>query len=218
MPARSGFRQPSQQDSGVKTRKKKKTRQESFPELATYRLHRLATLSERLIGTRYRQQFGLRMMEVGILILVGGSGPLSFKSTYTYASLEKSNASRLTAQLLEKGLLEKRVDPADQRSFYLALTPAGEKLYRELYADACARNRKWISVLPRKQQAIFLRSLERLTEHTQKLLEELGGNAFSDRVGGTRELEPPQRIILDNAAASQLYALLGTALGKERSR
>jgi DNA-binding MarR family transcriptional regulator len=197
--------------------KKKKSGQESFRQLPTYRLHRLATLSERLIGARYRQKFGLRMMEVGILILVGGSGPLSFKSTYTRASLEKSNASRLATHLLKKGLLEKRADPADQRSFYLALTAAGEKLYRGLYADAFARNRKWIGVLPPRQRAAFLRSLDLLTQHTQKLLEGLGANggavSFSDQVGETR-VEPPQRILLDTAAASQLYALLRAALGK----
>jgi len=207
---------------GMKTTKKKKSRRESFPQLATYRLHRLATLSERLIGARYRQGFGLRMMEVGILILVGESGPLSFKSTYTHASLEKSNASRLATQLLEKGLLEKRPDPADQRSFYLALTATGEKLYRELYADAVARNRKWIAALPRKQRATFLRSLDLLTQSTQKLLDELGANGGADvvvdRVGETRDPEPPQRIILDTAAASRLYAMLGAALGKEQSR
>jgi DNA-binding MarR family transcriptional regulator len=207
----------------MKTKKKDKSGEESFRELATYRLHRLATLSEQLIGTRYRQEFGLRMMEVGILILVGGSGSLSFKSTYTHASLEKSNASRLATQLLEKGLLEKRADPVDQRSFYLALTAAGERLYRQLYADAVARNRKWIAVLPRKQRATFLRSLDLLTRHTQKLLEVAsangGADTFSDRVGKTRdrEPEPPQRIILDTTAASRLYALLGAALGMERN-
>jgi DNA-binding MarR family transcriptional regulator len=215
-------RKMAQNMKKMRRRKSGEDGQEGFPQLATYRLHQLSTLSERLIGTRYRQRFGLRMVEVGILIMVGGSGPLSFKSTYTNASLEKSNASRLAAHLLEKGLLEKRVDPADQRSFYLALTAAGEKLYRELYADAVARNRKWIAVLPRKQRATFLRSLDLLTQNTQKLLEQLGANggahAFADRVGETRDLEPPQRIVLDSAAASQLYALLGTALGKEQSR
>src|SRR5215467_12506295 len=88
-------------DSGVRNPKRK----QSFQQLPSYRLHELTTLSERFIGMRYRRKFGLRMMEVGILIMVGGSGPLTFKTTYTRASLEKSNASRLATQLLEKGLL-----------------------------------------------------------------------------------------------------------------
>ena len=203
----------------MKKTKRKKPRENAkagFQALASYRLHQLSTLSERLIGTRYRDKFGLRMMEVGILILVGGVGPLSFKHAYTRTNLEKSNASRLTAQLLDKGLLEKREDPSDQRSFYLALTPAGEKLYQELYLDAAARNKQWISVLSPKQRATFLECLDVLTLHTRKLL----GTGRSpvlleDRAQEGSDLDPEQRVILDTAAASRLYAMLGAALGKE---
>jgi DNA-binding MarR family transcriptional regulator len=206
----------------MKKTKRKKPRQNakpSFQALASYRLHQLSTLSERFIGVRYRDKFGLRMMEVGILILVGGVGPLSFKTAYTKTNLEKSNASRLTAQLLDKGLLEKREDPSDQRSFYLALTPAGEKLYQELYSDAAARNKQWISVLSPKQRDIFLECLDMLTQHTRKLLQALGAGrgpgTLQDRTQEVADFEPQHRIILDTAAASRLYALLGAALGKE---
>ena len=195
-------------------------RKESFQQLASYRLHELTTLSERFIGMRYRRKFGLRMMEVGILIMVGGSGPLSFKTTYTRANLEKSNASRLATQLLEKGLLEKRDDPSDQRSFYLVLTPAGEKLYRELYADALARNEQWTAVLSDEQRAVFLTCLEMLTQHMRILLQEetdASGptGSLQGQVQDVAELELPQRIMLDHVAASQLYGLLGAALGKK---
>lgn len=209
----------------TKTKRKKpcQNAKPGFHDLASYRLHQLSTLSERLIGTRYRDKFGLRMMEVGILLLVGGAGPLSFKTAYTKTNLEKSNASRLTAQLLDKGLLEKREDPADQRSFYLALTPAGEKLYQELYLDAAVRNQQWISVLSPKQRATFLECLDLLTQHTRKLLGtgrspdllEDRTPDIEDRALGGPDLEPQQRVILDAAAASRLYAMLGAALGKE---
>ena len=101
-----------------------------FHGLASFRLHMLSNVSERLIESRYRRKFGLRMVEVGIIAEVGASGPLSFKNTYIQTDLDKGNASRLAARLLENGLLEKREDPADQRSFYLTLTPAGQKQLR----------------------------------------------------------------------------------------
>jgi DNA-binding MarR family transcriptional regulator len=162
-------RDTEQNPGGHDSRGHDPKRKPGFQQLASYRLHELTTLSERFIGMRYRRKFGLRMMEVGILIMVGGSGPLSFKKTYTKANLEKSNASRLATQLLEKGLLEKREDPSDQRSFYLALTPAGEKLYRELYMDALARNKRWTAVLSEEQRAVFLSCLEMLTQHMRML-------------------------------------------------
>jgi len=212
-------RNPGAHDSGVRHPRRK----ESFQQLASYRLHELTTLSERFIGMRYSRKFGLRMMEVGILIMVGGSGPLSFKTTYTKANLEKSNASRLATQLLEKGLLEKREDPSDQRSFYLALTPAGEKLYRELYKDALARNERWMAVLSEEQRAVFLSCLEMLTQHMRSLLQieaDAGGltATLQDQTQNVAKSELPQRIMLDHAAASHLYALLGAALGKKPDR
>ena len=209
-------RNPDPHNSRVRHPKPK----HSFQQLASYRLHELTTLSERFIGMRYSRKFGLRVMEVGILIMVGGSGPLSFKTTYTRANLEKSNASRLATQLLEKGLLEKREDPSDQRSFYLALTPAGEKLYQELYADAVARNDRWMAVLSEEQRAVFLSCLEMLTQHMRILLQEETDassptRSLQDEAQDVTKLELPQRIMLDHAAASQLYALLGAALGKK---
>src|SRR5215472_10484733 len=182
------------QNPGSRARQPK--RKQSFQQLASYRLHELTTLSERFIGMRYRRKFGLRMMEVGILIMVGGSGPLSFKTTYTRANLEKSNASRLATQLLEKGLLEKREDPSDQRSFYLALTPAGQKLYKELYEDALTRNERWMAVLSEEQQAVFLSCLEMLTQHMRSLLqEEVGASGptgtMQDKTRDGDESEPP---------------------------
>jgi DNA-binding MarR family transcriptional regulator len=143
-----------------------------FQKLPSYRLHKLASMSDRFIELRYRRKFGLRTPEVGIMAVVGASSPVSFKMTCIETDLEKSKVSRVVAQLLHKGLLKKHEDPADQRSFHLTLTAAGKKLYWAMYADAVARNEQWIAVLPKKQRAQFLASLERLMQHSQKLLEE----------------------------------------------
>lgn len=143
-----------------------------FQRLASYRLRKLASLSDQFIELRYRRKFGLRTPEVGIMAVVGASSPVSFKMTCIESDLEKSKVSRVVAQLLNKGLLKKREDPADQRSFHLTLTAAGKKMYWAMYADAVARNDQWIAALPKKQQAQFLASLERLMHHSQKLLEQ----------------------------------------------
>ena len=184
-----------------------------FHGLSSFRLHMLSNVSERLIESRYRRKFGLRMVEVGIIAEVGASGPLSFKNTYIQTDLDKGNASRLAARLLENGLLEKRDDPADQRSFYLTLTPAGEKLYGELYADAFARNQQWMAVLPKKQRDVFLSCLNLLTHHTRKLLQQelqaSGATETSDDCAQEiTDFKPSQKILVDPT-------LLRTALSKK---
>jgi len=143
-----------------------------FQRLASYRLHKLASVSDRFVELRYRRKFGLRTSEVGIMAVVGASSPLSFKMTCVETDLEKSKVSRVVAQLLNKGLLKKNEDPLDQRSFRLTLTASGRKLYWAMYADAVARNEQWIAVLPKKQRTQFLRSLELLMQHSRRLLEE----------------------------------------------
>jgi DNA-binding MarR family transcriptional regulator len=184
-----------------------------FHGLASFRLHMLSNVSERLIETRYRRKFGLRMVEVGIIAEVGASGPLSFKNTYIKTDLDKSNASRLAVRLLENGWLKKRVDPGDQRSFFLTLTPAGEKLYGELYADALARNQQWMGALTKKQRVVFLSCLDLLTRHTRELLQEelnAPGTAemLEDRAQEITDFKPSQRILVD-------AALVRTALAKK---
>lgn len=129
-------------------------------------------MSDGFVELRYRRKFGLRTPEVGIMAVVGASSPVSFKMTCIETDLEKSKVSRVVAQLLDKGLLKKQDDPADQRSFYLTLTTAGKKLYWAMYADAVARNEQWMAVLPKRQREQFLASLDRLIQHSQKLLEE----------------------------------------------
>jgi len=129
-------------------------------------------LSDRFIDLRYRRKFGLRTPEVGIMAVVGASSPVSFKLTCVETDLEKSKVSRVVSLLIDKGLLRKHEDPADQRSFYLTLTPAGKKLYWAMYADAVARNEQWMAALPKKQRAQFLAGLDRLIHHSEKLLDE----------------------------------------------
>lgn len=143
-----------------------------FQRLASYRLHKLASISDRFVDLRYRRKFGLRTAEVGIMAVIGASSPLSFKMTCIETGLEKSKVSRVVAQLLDKGLLKRRDDPSDQRSFHLALSAAGRKLYWAMYADAIVRNEQWIRVLTKRQRTAFLKSLDLLTRHSYKLLEE----------------------------------------------
>ena len=106
------------------------------------------------------------------MAVVGAANAVSFKMTCVEADLEKSKVSRVVAQLLNKGLLKKHEDPADQRSFHLGLTASGRKLYWAMYADAVARNEQWMAVLPKKQRVQFLASLDRLMQHSQRLLGE----------------------------------------------
>src|SRR5258708_17159435 len=77
-----------------------------FQRLASYRLHRLASISDRFVELRYRRKFGLRTPEVGIMAAVGGSRPLSIKITRLDNPLTESKGPHGVAQVLQQGHLK----------------------------------------------------------------------------------------------------------------
>ena len=77
-----------------------------------------------------------------------------------------------------------------------------------------------MAVLSGEQQAVFLSCVEMLTEHMRLMLQDetdanAPAGAAQDQSQTVVGLEVPQRIMLDTTAASQLYDLLGAALGRK---
>ncbi len=82
--------------------------------------------------------------------------------------LDKSNASRTVAALLEAGLVEARADPADRRRRLLALTPAGRRKMGEIHALADGQVGRALATLEPAERGtvvegmrLYARALER---------------------------------------------------------
>jgi DNA-binding MarR family transcriptional regulator len=194
---------------------------QSFRGLASFRLHMLARLSERFYEQFWQREFGLSLLECRIIGITGGFGQVTFKRACEEANLDKSHASRLVNRLIRRRLLQKVMNPSDQRSVMLALTNAGRDCHRALHACATRLADEWLSALPADGRKAFMDAMVKLTEQIRAMSEAQAGR--KSRRGGQRGAaapvvaEPLRELVVNRKMARQLYDLLGTALGNGAS-
>jgi DNA-binding MarR family transcriptional regulator len=189
--------------------------------LPTFKLDLLNSMSAKHGELLYQRMFGLRAIECRALGVVAHHGPVTLKQASTELGIDKGQGSRLVAQMLASGLLERHADPADQRSFFLLLSPAGRRLHDRVAAAAAARNEQWLQGLPVERRALFLECLDQLSRHTQRMLSEEGARSATPppplplRERGETAVAPERPLIVQPQALRdlqrQLAALLGVA-------
>lgn len=189
----------------------------TFRALPSFRIHLLAGMSARHAELRFVKQFGLRLLEARIIGLVGTFGALSLKEICRESDIEKSHASKLIGRLLQRGLVEKLDDAADQRAISVRLTDEGRNLHRALYAESLERNERWLAVLTPPERAQLLNLVDRLIDRTRAMM----GSDFQDDLAPAAKAEAQgatpasaATVALDLELARSLHAALGTALGR----
>lgn len=185
----------------------------SYRALPSFRLSLLASLSVRQTELRLEERFELRMQEARVIGAVGTFGALSLKDICHEAHIEKSYASKLIARLHERGLVEKLGDSVDQRAISVHLTPLGRELHRTLYAHLLERNDQWLSVLEEAERGAFLRSLEKLIDHTRDML----GQSAPASPEAPADGSVPSPVTMDLQMARQLHHALGALIDSASS-
>jgi DNA-binding MarR family transcriptional regulator len=140
-----------------------------FPLFASLRLETLARQSRRYADLDYRRKIGFGVLQCRMIAVVGAQGPIKFRELCRRVDVEKSQASRLVAELVTRGLVRKAADPSDQRSILLKLSRAGRRTYDQIYQIGAERNARWLMALTPEQRKVFLVCLDRLDLETRKL-------------------------------------------------
>jgi DNA-binding MarR family transcriptional regulator len=154
----------------------------NFHLLASLRVEILARHSQRYADADFRRKIGLGALQCRIIGLVGSQGPLDLRRLCVETDMEKTYASRLVAKLAALGLVKKSSDPRDQRSFAIALTPAGRRTYERIFRIAFERNESWLAVLSPGQRNSFFECLDILDRATRRL------------AGSARDIRPSRSI------------------------
>jgi DNA-binding MarR family transcriptional regulator len=142
----------------------------NFHQLASLRVEMLARLSRRYADADFRRKTGLGVLQCRIIGVVGSQGPLSLRDLCGAADIEKTYASRLAAKLTGLGLLRKFSDSSDQRSFVIALTEVGRRLYDRIYRIALQRNETWLAALSAEQRETFFNCIDILERTSNRLI------------------------------------------------
>ncbi|HVL95926.1 MAG TPA: MarR family transcriptional regulator [Solirubrobacteraceae bacterium] len=122
---------------------------------------------------RLRQEAGgeLSPTLAAALATVERHGPLTPSELAARERVQRPTATRVVARLEAAGLIERTGDPADRRSFLVAVTPGGRALLRRLRTRKDAYLAERLRALPAEDRAALARAadiLERLFEDGER--------------------------------------------------
>jgi DNA-binding MarR family transcriptional regulator len=110
---------------------------------------------------------GLTPLQYGVLIhlsrLTGKPG-IDQNALAERINVDRNTASLLVEQLVQKGLVERRVNRADRRARLLTLTPQGEKLFVRLRPAHLAANESILAPLAPRERKLLVSLLIRVIE------------------------------------------------------
>jgi DNA-binding MarR family transcriptional regulator len=106
--------------------------------------------------------FGLRRSLIGVLHTLAFRGPSTQTEVGQALRVDAAAMSKATAELLERGLVERRPHPGDRRAHHLVLTGAGRDLQRELWRVGVAVQDELFGALDAGEQRTLIDLLRRL--------------------------------------------------------
>jgi DNA-binding MarR family transcriptional regulator len=127
--------------------------------------YRLSIASNRVssaIATAYQALFGLRIPEWRLIAVIAESDGLTQQALGAATRMDKVTVSRAAIALVDRGLVERRPNPDDQRSHLLSLTAAGQTLYESVAPKALELEAQVFAGFSAGEIATFRAMLERL--------------------------------------------------------
>ncbi len=115
--------------------------------------------------------FGVTTSQGGTLLALPLKDTLKMNELSASVGVDNSTMTRMVDQLVDKGLVFRQVDQKDRRLVCIGLTPAGQKLHRDL--DGALRDfyKDSLGEIREEERAVILQSLERLNSAMAKGVE-----------------------------------------------
>jgi len=130
----------------------------------------IGRLSRRLRTTAAGSAAGLTPTRISVLLTVVRDGPIRLSALATSESLNPTMLSRVIADLVNAGLLERTNDDGDRRAAWVQVTDAGQQLahrMRRERTDAVNAALEGLSATDRRQLEKALPALEAMAEQLQ---------------------------------------------------
>jgi DNA-binding MarR family transcriptional regulator len=134
--------------------------------------YRLSIASNRVssaIATAYQALFALRIPEWRLVAVIAEGEGMTQQALGTATRMDKVSVSRAAIALVDRGLLQRRPNPQDQRSHLLSLTDAGRTLYESVAPKALELEARIFEGFSREEIATFQAMLTRLEESAAAL-------------------------------------------------
>ncbi len=116
--------------------------------------------------------FGVTSSQGGTLLSLPLNTTLKMNELSSAMGVDNSTMTRMVDQLVEKGLVLRKADEKDRRLVQIGLTPAGQKLYKELAAALDKFYQDSLDQIPAKERTVIIESMVKVNEAMGKGLEE----------------------------------------------
>lgn len=130
----------------------------------------IGRLSRRLRPTEAARAAGLTPTRIAVLLTVSRRGPIRLAEVAEAEGINPTMLSRVTADLVDAGLLARASDEGDRRAAWVNATPAGRRLaerIRRERTDALGVALEDLSAADRDRIERALSALERLVERVR---------------------------------------------------
>ena len=97
--------------------------------------------------------------ETSILFTIVKLGPLGLSEVAEIESVNPTMLSRITAQLLDAGLISREASPGDRRAALVKATPAGRRMRGRIHKERTAALGAHVETLDEEQQAALWAAL-----------------------------------------------------------
>ncbi|BCA58013.1 MarR family winged helix-turn-helix transcriptional regulator [Sphingomonas sp. HMP6] len=127
--------------------------------------YRLSIASNRVsaaIASTYQALFGLKIPEWRLIAVIAEGAGATQQALGVATRMDKVTVSRAAATLVERGLVERRPNPGDQRSHLLVLTATGRALYEDVAPKALELEAEVFAGFTPTEIATFAAMLERI--------------------------------------------------------
>jgi Transcriptional regulators len=133
----------------------------------------VVTLASRLAMVTQKKvlaEYSIKMMEWRVIYHLVQNHDLHLRELARQVSTDASHASRVVANLEERGLVERFDDEDDARRTRFSVTEAGRKLFDVIWPQANAISEEFNSLFTVAERRRFEAMLRKATSHANQLL------------------------------------------------
>jgi DNA-binding MarR family transcriptional regulator len=128
----------------------------------SFRLNYLALHFNGPVYGFIQERHGLQRPEYVVLYSLSLKEGSTAKAVSESSGFPKNTISRAVQALIARGLIERRSDPADRRSYHLVLTAAGRRITDETLAPMLDRERRMLAPLSPAERFMLAELLAKL--------------------------------------------------------
>jgi DNA-binding MarR family transcriptional regulator len=132
-----------------------------------YRLSVAANAVSRVIARAYERKFGLKIPQWRLMAVLADEGPMTQQALCGRTVMDKVTVMRAARGLVRRGFVRRLPNRADGRSHRLALTRAGERIYRNIVPLALEHEARLLRGLRKDDIARLDRLLRQLEQTAQ---------------------------------------------------